>query len=519
MKRYFILTWLVLVMISGTSLAQSYNIETGSLTFTKNGDNLEVTQNGNTVAYEPINNVFPNIIIYGNSTPTANTILIDTPWIFSSGSETIITLSNVVIHSDQDVPIELANSSLVKMFLAPGTSNILKTTAQATETESFSAIRVCKAGGDPLLKIKGSGTLVAEGAELAAGIGGDYAGDAGEIRIEDNVVVIARGGLAGAGIGGAEERGGGRLTISGNAVVIAHGGNGGDCSWGYPVGGAAGIGGGGPSDYYSYIGGSGGTITISDNARVTAYGGTSASGIGGGADSELLTGSISIGISNKVIAVSDGARPAIDDTSLGGNGYVMLLNFFTSKEAGTTNTLYNQYLSVLANTVVPLAYQSLAFSVAQTNIYLVSCNNIYQSQQRSINFPVTLTGINAFDDVADTNTINYTLSAPVAVPYTWIAQHYPLESEANYETLANTLGVNGLTNWQSYVAGLMPTNAQSAFTASITLTNGTPTITWTPNLQDQGRTYTIQGKALLTSPSWGATNSASRFFKVSVDLP
>ena len=67
------------------------------------------------------------------------------------------------------------------------------------------------------------------------------------------------------------------------------------------------------------------------------------------------------------------------------------------------------------------------------------------------------------------------------------------------------------------MAGLVPTNAASTFTASIALTNGTPYISWTPVLEE--RTYTVQGKTNLSDSAWGPTNSASRFFNVNVELP
>ena len=68
-----------------------------------------------------------------------------------------------------------------------------------------------------------------------------------------------------------------------------------------------------------------------------------------------------------------------------------------------------------------------------------------------------------------------------------------------------------------FVLVLTATNAASTFTAAIALTNGTPYITWEPNLED--RNYTVQGKTNLTDSVWGPTNSASRFFNVNVEKP
>ena len=110
-----------------------------------------------------------------------------------------------------------------------------------------------------------------------------------------------------------------------------------------------------------------------------------------------------------------------------------------------------------------------------------------------------------------------TLSTPSTVPFSWLGQYYPGAEEASYEALAQSTGANNRPVWESYVAGLIPTNTASAFTASITLLNGNPLITWSPNLL--GRTYTVQGKATLSAPSWGATNDTSRFFQVKVEMP
>ncbi|MDD4019287.1 MAG: hypothetical protein PHV28_15250 [Kiritimatiellae bacterium] len=43
-------------------------------------------------------------------------------------------------------------------------------------------------------------------------------------------------------------------------------------------------------------------------------------------------------------------------------------------------------------------------------------------------------------------------------------------------------------------------------------------MTWTPNL-GTARVYKVDGKTNLTDGSWGATNGASRFFRVKVSMP
>jgi len=516
MKKYYLLTGLLLVMTALTSRAQSYNINNGSLSFIQNGSGLEVTQGAMPPdTYPSYFNTTPNILIYGNGNATTHTIS------FQATGEPVITLSNVVIQTSTETPILLTGGGTrILLFLATGTTNQLKTTAQPIPyIEDFfhPAIHV-RGDNTQKLTITGTGTLIVEGGESSAGIGSDYYGAAGEITIGGSATVIATGGMGAAGIGGGEGTAGGFITILSNANVIATGGAPGVNVYDETLGGAAGIGGGAPNETTEVSGGAGGTITLSDNARVTAYAGVGASAIGSGASATSL-GNISIGVSNKVFALSDGTRSAIDDTSLGGNGYVMLLNFYTPRTAGTTNTLCSQYWTALTNAIIPVAYQSLAFSVAQMNTYRIKCNDIPQKHgNTNINFSVTTTGLTPFLNVADTNVViqTHTQTTPVAVPYEWLSQHYPLYT-GDYEILAMGLGANGFTNWQSYVAGLLPTNAQSLFMASISITNSTPYITWAPNLAE--RIYTVQGKTNLAASSWGNTNSATRFFKVSVDLP
>ena len=75
------------------------------------------------------------------------------------------------------------------------------------------------------LEIKGSGTLVAQGGQYGAGIGGGYNGNGSNITISGGTVK-ATGGYGGAGIGGGYNGDGSNITISGG-TVNATGGTGG----------------------------------------------------------------------------------------------------------------------------------------------------------------------------------------------------------------------------------------------------------------------------------------------------
>ncbi|MDR2850405.1 MAG: hypothetical protein LBW77_07720, partial [Verrucomicrobiota bacterium] len=81
-----------------------------------------------------------------------------------------------------------------------------------------------------------------------------------------------------------------------------------------------------------------------------------------------------------------------------------------------------------------------------------------------------------------------------------------------------TLGANGVTLEDSYIAGLVPTNPASLFLAHIAIEGGARALWWTPDHRD--RVYTVYGKTnLVLDASWQTpTNAAHRFFKVRVDM-
>ncbi len=108
----------------------------------------------------------------------------------------------------------------------------------------------------------------------------------------------------------------------------------------------------------------------------------------------------------------------------------------------------------------------------------------------------------------------------------WLLQHDSeiVDEFDAYEAAAKATAANGHNKvWECYVAGISPTNETAKFTAAIEMVDGVPQITWSPDLNTNGveRTYTIWGKTNLTDGvEWECpTNSAHRFFKVTVEMP
>jgi hypothetical protein len=81
-------------------------------------------------------------------------------------------------------------------------------------------------------------------------------------------------------------------------------------------------------------------------------------------------------------------------------------------------------------------------------------------------------------------------------PYWWLAAY---GFTSNFESAASSVGANGLPLWQSYLAGLDPTRAESRLRLAITLENAnTAMLSWNAVT---GRVYTL----------WWGTNVAGTF--------
>lgn len=153
----------------------------------------------------------------------------------------------------------------------------------------------------------------------------------------------------------------------------------------------------------------------------------------------------------------------------------------------------------------------------------------------SVSLPVTqgttyrIVGIPTYD-LGGTFTLSWTgdletvatatsTTGGVPVPYAWLDAFFPGRGTdvQTYEMLGNAMGANGCTVWQSYLAGLDPTNANSRLEVSIRLENGCYEIGWSPVstvAETLGYSYRVKGKRELSEEVWSATNAVTRFFKV-----
>ncbi len=108
--------------------------------------------------------------------------------------------------------------------------------------------------------------------------------------------------------------------------------------------------------------------------------------------------------------------------------------------------------------------------------------------------------------------------SPRPVPYVWLDPYMATFGQTDYEEAAMTTGKNGVALWESYVAGLDPTDPTSRFISLIEMKDEIPVITWTPDLGDE-REYTVHGKKELTDATWEKVDkTVHHFFRVTVDL-
>lgn len=112
-------------------------------------------------------------------------------------------------------------------------------------------------------------------------------------------------------------------------------------------------------------------------------------------------------------------------------------------------------------------------------------------------------------------------STAVPVPCSWIDQYPAILDEygGDYtEASKGDFDKDALSAWQEYVVGSDPTDRLSAFQAGIEVVDGSPFVSWQPDL-GAARKYTVQGRTDFVNDFWNTTNSASRIFRVLVEMP
>ena len=112
------------------------------------------------------------------------------------------------------------------------------------------------------------------------------------------------------------------------------------------------------------------------------------------------------------------------------------------------------------------------------------------------------------------------------IPQTWL-QSYGLLSvdSGGSASVANLAPIPSRSLYESYVAGLDPTDEDDLFTAKIEFVDGAPKITWDPELtpaEAAKRRYVTYGKASLSDTEWSVVDGDEinyNFFKVTVEMP
>lgn len=127
----------------------------------------------------------------------------------------------------------------------------------------------------------------------------------------------------------------------------------------------------------------------------------------------------------------------------------------------------------------------------------------------------------------------FTELSPTPVPYEWLdgLPGYLQAQSGDYERAAVTIGSNGCKLYESYVAGLDPTDPASTFKTRIEFRDGKPVVTWEPALNGKDedgrckktgvRTYRVLGSTDLKT--WSEVDEGEEnkfnFFRVNVEMP
>ena len=172
----------------------------------------------------------------------------------------------------------------------------------------------------------------------------------------------------------------------------------------------------------------------------------------------------------------------------------------------------------------PVVEPTIATNCVAITVTNVIVQYVFNSVQPSIAVPQS-------SETGYVNVLTEIKGGAVAVPSSW-ADNYPRFREvfgndfavAMTKTIKNDGTGNPIFVWQDFEAGTDPTDANSKFEASITLVDGKPVISWTPELKPEQaglRKYTVYGKAHLYDEKWSVVDGDTEkygFFKVAVEM-
>lgn len=238
------------------------------------------------------------------------------------------------------------------------------------------------------------------------------------------------------------------------------------------------------------------------------------------------------------------------DISDNGSYTITLLSGQVSDTGG--NTIPGHVLGGFSVAIPQVPLFAVTLSVAQAGLGTVAPSNGFYPQGTNLQLIATPANYYAFDHWAgDTNSTSNPVDLVVGsdftaeavftevlttnhpTPHWWLAQYGYTN---NFESVVEQLGGNGVPLWQSYIAGLNPTNPASRLTLGIApLTNGSGLVlSWNAVT---GRVYTIwtvdqaggalsalAGASNLAPPINEFTNLISpsdplRFFRLEVQKP
>jgi hypothetical protein len=165
------------------------------------------------------------------------------------------------------------------------------------------------------------------------------------------------------------------------------------------------------------------------------------------------------------------------------------------------------------------------------NMYTLTVTNVVvhyvlNSIQSEIALPVG-------DDTGYVNVITeVTSGGAVCVPTEWKNNFEGFEAQFGSDfgkaLMKPTGKIDGAGNamlvWQDYVAGTNPMDPNDKFVASVTIVDGKPIVSWSPELPEEQaalRKYTIYGKSKLQDTHWSEVNGDEanyNFFKVVVEM-